>query len=90
MAEIILFHHVQGLTPGVAAFADELRRAGHTVHTPDKASSRRGQGKQFPDRAAGASSGPQLQDLTEKHQRDDDRCSLEINLGVPVDFELVR
>ena len=35
MAEIILFHHVQGLTPGVVAFADELRRAGHTVHTPD-------------------------------------------------------
>jgi dienelactone hydrolase len=26
---------VQGLTPGVVAFAEELRRAGHTVHTPD-------------------------------------------------------
>jgi dienelactone hydrolase len=35
MAETVLFHHAQGLTPGVAAFADELRRAGHTVHTPD-------------------------------------------------------
>jgi dienelactone hydrolase len=35
MAEILLFHHVQGLTPGVSAFADELRAAGHTVHTPD-------------------------------------------------------
>jgi dienelactone hydrolase len=35
MAEVVLFHHVQGLTPGVVAFADELRRAGHTVHTPD-------------------------------------------------------
>ena len=35
MAEVVLFHHAQGLTPGVAAFADELRRAGHTVHTPD-------------------------------------------------------
>lgn len=35
MAEIVLFHHVQGLTPGVKAFADELRAAGHTVHTPD-------------------------------------------------------
>jgi dienelactone hydrolase len=35
MAEIVLFHHVQGLTPGVEAFADELRAAGHTVHTPD-------------------------------------------------------
>lgn len=35
MAEVLLFHHVQGLTPGVRAFADELRAAGHTVHTPD-------------------------------------------------------
>lgn len=35
MAEVVLFHHVQGLTTGVVAFADELRRAGHTVHTPD-------------------------------------------------------
>ncbi|WP_022923310.1 dienelactone hydrolase family protein [Serinicoccus marinus] len=35
MAEILLHHHIQGLTPGVQAFADELRGAGHTVHTPD-------------------------------------------------------
>jgi len=35
MAEILLFHHVQGLTPGFVAFADELRAAGHTVRTPD-------------------------------------------------------
>jgi dienelactone hydrolase len=35
MAEVVLFHHAQGLTPGVVAFADELRRAGYTVHTPD-------------------------------------------------------
>jgi dienelactone hydrolase len=35
MSEVVLFHHAQGLTPGVVAFADELRRAGHTVHTPD-------------------------------------------------------
>jgi dienelactone hydrolase len=35
MAEIALFHHALGLTPGVVTFADELRRAGHTVHTPD-------------------------------------------------------
>lgn len=35
MAEILLFHHAQGLTPGVTAFAEELRRAGHPVHTPD-------------------------------------------------------
>ena len=35
MAEVALFHHALGLTPGVVAFADELRRAGHVVHTPD-------------------------------------------------------
>lgn len=35
MAELMLYHHAQGLTPGVLAFADELRGAGHTVHTPD-------------------------------------------------------
>ncbi|WP_120002867.1 dienelactone hydrolase family protein [Nesterenkonia muleiensis] len=35
MSEIILFHHVQGLTKGVQAFADELSAAGHTVHVPD-------------------------------------------------------
>jgi dienelactone hydrolase len=35
MAEVLLFHHIQGLTEGVQAFADDLRRAGHTVHTPD-------------------------------------------------------
>ncbi|MDN4465674.1 dienelactone hydrolase family protein [Microbacterium aurantiacum] len=35
MAEVLIFHHIQGLTDGVRAFADDLRRAGHTVHTPD-------------------------------------------------------
>jgi dienelactone hydrolase len=35
MAEVVLFHHAQGLTAGVVAFADELRAAGHAVHTPD-------------------------------------------------------
>jgi len=35
MAEVLLFHHAQGLTRGVHAFADDLRAAGHTVHTPD-------------------------------------------------------
>jgi dienelactone hydrolase len=35
MAEIVLFHHVQGLTPGVAELAQTLRAGGHTVHTPD-------------------------------------------------------
>jgi dienelactone hydrolase len=35
MTEVLLFHHAQGQTPGFHAFADELRAAGHTVHTPD-------------------------------------------------------
>jgi dienelactone hydrolase len=35
MAEIVLFHHALGLSPGITAFADELRAEGHTVHTPD-------------------------------------------------------
>ena len=35
MADVLLFHHAQGQTEGFHAFADELRRAGHTVHTPD-------------------------------------------------------
>ena len=35
MAEVLLFHHAMGQTAGFHAFADELRRAGHTVHTPD-------------------------------------------------------
>ena len=35
MTEVVLYHHVQGLTDGVKSFADELRQAGHTVHTPD-------------------------------------------------------
>lgn len=35
MAEVLLFHHVLGLTPGVVAFAERLREAGHTVHAPD-------------------------------------------------------
>ncbi len=35
MVEVLLFHHIQGLTEGVRAFADQLRAGGHTVHTPD-------------------------------------------------------
>ena len=33
--EVVLYHHVQGLTEGVRSFADDVRQAGHTVHTPD-------------------------------------------------------
>src|SRR2546421_554928 len=35
MAEVLLFHHALGLTPGITTFAGTLREAGHTVHTPD-------------------------------------------------------
>ena len=35
MSELLLFHHAQGQTQGFLAFADELRAAGHVVHTPD-------------------------------------------------------
>jgi dienelactone hydrolase len=35
MAEVLLYHHIQGLTDGVRAFADSLRQGGHAVHTPD-------------------------------------------------------
>ena len=41
MAEVVLYHHVQGLTEGVRSFADQLRQAGHTVHTPDLFDGRR-------------------------------------------------
>ncbi|NUT35336.1 MAG: dienelactone hydrolase [Hamadaea sp.] len=35
MAEVLLYHHIQGLTDGVQTFADDLRKVGHTVHAPD-------------------------------------------------------
>jgi len=35
MAEVLLFHHALGQTDGFLAFAEQLRAAGHTVHTPD-------------------------------------------------------
>jgi dienelactone hydrolase len=35
MAEVLLFHHAQGLTPGILSFADQIRAAGHVVHAPD-------------------------------------------------------
>src|SRR5919109_4014419 len=48
MAEVVLFHHVHGLTDGCLAFADELRAAGHVVHAPDLYG-----GKTFTDRDEG-------------------------------------
>jgi dienelactone hydrolase len=48
MAEVLLFHHVHGLTAGCLAFADDLRAAGHVVHAPDLYD-----GKTFADRDEG-------------------------------------
>ena len=48
MAEVVLFHHAHGLTAGCRAFADRLRAAGHTVHTPDLF-----EGRTFDELAAG-------------------------------------
>src|SRR3954468_5039938 len=48
MTELVLFHHAQGLTDGVRAFADDLRAAGHAVHVPDLY-----EGRTFPDVATG-------------------------------------
>ncbi len=35
MTGILLFHHAPGMTAGIVAFANVLRRAGHIAHTPD-------------------------------------------------------
>jgi dienelactone hydrolase len=48
MAEVLLFHHAQGLTAGCLSFADALRAAGHDVHAPDLYD-----GKTFADLADG-------------------------------------
>jgi dienelactone hydrolase len=48
VADVLLFHHAQGLTPGVLWFADELRTAGHVVHAPDLYD-----GKTFPNLTEG-------------------------------------
>src|SRR2546421_10245755 len=55
MTELILFHHAQGLTAGVRAFADELRAAGHVVHTPDLY-----EGKTFTELADGVANARQV------------------------------
>jgi dienelactone hydrolase len=35
MADVLLFHHAQGLTDGVREFAERLRAAGHPTAAPD-------------------------------------------------------
>jgi dienelactone hydrolase len=48
MAELVVFHHAQGPTSGVLAFAAALRDGGHVVHTPDLY-----EGRTFGDLASG-------------------------------------
>jgi dienelactone hydrolase len=55
MAEVLLFHHAQGLTPGCLSFADELRAAGHVVHAPDLYD-----GRTFTELAAGVAYAEQV------------------------------
>jgi dienelactone hydrolase len=35
LADVVVFHHAHGLTPGVLRFADQLRAGGHRVTAPD-------------------------------------------------------
>jgi dienelactone hydrolase len=35
VAEVVVFHHALGLTGWMRGFAEAMRGAGHTVHTPD-------------------------------------------------------
>ena len=55
MTDVVLFHHALGLTPGIGLFADELRSAGHTVHTPDLF-----EGKTFPTIDAGVQNAEEI------------------------------
>ena len=55
MTDVLLFHHAQGLTPGVLAFADTIRAAGHIVHTPDLF-----EGRTFPSIDAGVAHAQEL------------------------------
>jgi dienelactone hydrolase len=55
VTEVILFHHALGLTEGIEAFAEDLRDAGHVVHTPDLFA-----GRTFPDLHAGVAHAEQI------------------------------
>jgi dienelactone hydrolase len=55
MAEVLLFHHALGLTAGCLSFADDLRSAGHVVHTPDLF-----EGRTFADLAEGVGHAEQI------------------------------
>ena len=55
MTDVLLFHHAQGLTAGCHSFADELRAAGHVVHTPDLY-----EGRTFPELTDGVAHAQQI------------------------------
>lgn len=55
MTDVLLFHHAQGLTPGILSFAEKLRAAGHRVTTPDLYA-----GLTFPDVEAGVAHAREL------------------------------
>lgn len=75
MAEVLLFHHSRGQTPGFLAFADELRRAGHTVHTPDLFD---GRTFQSIDEGMAHIRGVGFDDLTERAVRAADELPVEL------------
>ena len=78
MAEVLLFHHAQGQTEGFKAFADELRNAGHTVHTPDLFD-----GRTFPsiDEGVAYASEVGFGDLIERGVREADELPSEVVYG---------
>jgi dienelactone hydrolase len=66
VAELIVFHHAQGLTEGVRAFADDLRAGGHDVHLPDLY-----EGRTFDDLDAGTAHADEIgfQEILERGRR---------------------
>lgn len=75
MAEVLMFHHAHGRTTGVVAFADALRAAGHTVHTPDVYD-----GRTFEDLDDGLAYARQIgfEELTEREVRAADDLPAEV------------
>ncbi|AYY13777.1 dienelactone hydrolase [Actinobacteria bacterium YIM 96077] len=55
MADVLLFHHAHGRTGAFLEFAQNIRNAGHTVHTPDLY-----EGKTFTDLDAGVAFAEQV------------------------------
>jgi dienelactone hydrolase len=78
MAEVLLFHHAQGLTPGIHAFADDLRAAGHTIHTPDLF-----EGRTFPSIEAGLAyiEGIGFEEMRERGERLADELPADLVYG---------